>query len=55
MYCVNCFKKIGTSPHNFADKMLYCQPECFASHRNRTNKLLEENKNEENKNKGRKG
>jgi len=44
IHCVNCFAKMGVSPHNFADKMLYCKAECFTEHRKRTKGLLGERK-----------
>lgn len=42
LHCKNCFKKLGTSPHNFADKMIYCDANCFVAHRRRTKKMMEE-------------
>lgn len=46
IHCVNCFAKMGVSPHNFADKMLYCKAECYAEHRKRTYRIMEENRND---------
>jgi len=47
LHCQNCFKKLGTSPHNFANKMVYCEPHCFVAHRRRTKQIMEENTNDE--------
>ena len=42
LHCKNCFKKLGTSPHNFADKMIYCDSHCYVSHRRRIKGIMEE-------------
>lgn len=39
IHCVNCFAKMGVSPHNFAGKMLYCKAECFSAHRKRAKEI----------------
>ena len=29
IHCKTCFKKLGVSPHNFADKQVFCDKECY--------------------------
>ena len=38
IYCQTCFKKLGVSPHNFADKVTFCDKECYAKSDKNTKK-----------------
>jgi len=29
LFCITCHTKLGVSPHNFADKMIFCSKECY--------------------------
>lgn len=38
LYCTSCFKKLGTTPHNFNDKVLFCRRECYEKYSKNNNK-----------------
>ena len=46
MRCKACFKTVGFSPHNFADKMFYCSEGCLETGNKRERKYMEMKKNE---------